>query len=90
MENQFTQEYIKHKFTEDEKREIAIEMAQKVSELQRTEGSIKAIKSDYKSRIDGVQANINHAATKLNNGYEMRNLLSVRSFLIGTRRYGSI
>ena len=74
MEKEFTNEYVKVIFTETEKREIAQEMAQKVSELQQAEDDKKAIMSDYKSRIDGLQANVNSAATKLNNGYEMRSI----------------
>lgn len=74
MENEFSNEYIKHFFTDDEKKEIAIEMAQKVSELQQAEDDKKAVMSDFKSKIDGFQANVNSAATKLNNGYEMKTI----------------
>ena len=72
MEKEFSNEYIKHIFTDDEKKEIAMEMAQKVSELQSAEDDKKAVMSDFKSRIDLFQANVNSAATKLNNGYEMQ------------------
>ena len=74
MEKEFSNEFIKHEFTENEKKEIAVEMAQKVSELQQAEDNKKAIASDFKSQIDGIQANVNSAATKLNNGYEMRTI----------------
>ena len=37
MDKEFSNEYIKHIFTEDEKKEIAMEIAQKVSELQSAE-----------------------------------------------------
>ena len=67
-----TTEYCKHVFTEDEKREIATDMAQEVSNLQQIEDAKKAVMSDYKSQIDGLQAKINNAATKINNGYEIR------------------
>lgn len=72
MDKEFSNEYIKHIFTDDEKKEIAIEMAQKVSELSLAEDDKKAVMSDFKSRIDLLQANVNSAATKLNNGYEMQ------------------
>ena len=72
MEKEFSNEYIKHAFTKDEKKEIAIEIAQKVSDLQLAEDDKKAVMSDFKSRIDLLQANVNSAATKLNNGYEMQ------------------
>ena len=74
MEKEFTNEYVKYRFTENEKKEIASEMAQKVSELQQAEDDKKAIMSDFKSKIDGIQANVNNAATKLNSGYEMRSV----------------
>ena len=66
--------FCKYQFDEEEKREMAAEMAQKVTELASVEDSKKAIMSDFKSQIDGLQAKINGAATKLNNGYEMRNI----------------
>lgn len=74
MEKEFLNEYIKYTFSANEKAEIAAEMAQKVSELQQAEDSKKAVMSDFKSQIDGIQANVNNAATKLNSGYEMRSI----------------
>lgn len=74
MENEFSNEYIKHHFTEDEKREIAIEMAEKVTQLKKAEDDLKAVKSEFKSKIDGFQANVNFAAPQLTNGYEMRTI----------------
>jgi hypothetical protein len=71
-EPKYENEFIKYTFTESEKKDIAAEMAQKIVTLQQTEDDLKAIKSDYKSQIDGVQAGINSAATKLTAGYEMR------------------
>ena len=74
MENRTTKEYLKYVFSQEEKADIAIEMAQKVSELSQAEDEKKAIMSDFKSRIDGLQARVNSAAIKLNNGYEMRSI----------------
>ena len=74
MTNKVSSEYLKYVFTEKEKSEIAIDMAQKVSELNQAEDQRKAIASDFKSKIDGLQATINHAAVRLNNGYEMRSI----------------
>lgn len=74
MEKKFENEFIKCTFTENEKKEIAIEMAQKVANLQQAEDDKKAVASDFKSQIDGIQASVNSAATKLNNGYEMRTI----------------
>ena len=44
------------------------------SDLNQAEDEKKAINSDLKSRIDGLQATVNGSATKLNNGYEMRTI----------------
>lgn len=72
MEPKYENEFLKYIFTEHEKKEIASDMAQKIVNLQQAEDDLKAIKSDYKSQIDGIQAGINSAATKLTSGYEMR------------------
>lgn len=74
MEKEFTTEYCKYQFNQDEKKELSEEMAQKVVELAQLEDDRKAVASDFKGRIDGVKAQINSAATKLNNGYEMRQI----------------
>jgi len=72
VDTEFSNEYCRYTFSEDEKKEIASDMAQKVGELQRLEDELKAVKSDFKSQIDRVQAEVNNSATKINNGYEMR------------------
>ena len=73
-DGEYVNEYCKYVFTESEKKELAIVMAQKVSELAAAEDQKKAIMSDFKSQIDGLQAKVNGNATKLNNGYEMRTI----------------
>ncbi len=90
MEKEFSNEFIKHKFSEIEKQEIAIEMAQKVANLQQAEDDKKAVMSDYKSQIDGIQAGINGAAAKLNNGYEMRTIKCEVWSRTGIKRCGNI
>jgi hypothetical protein len=74
MDNDIVSEFCKYVFDEDEKREFATDMARKVAELNKAENDLKAVKSDYKSQIDGLTASVQNAATKLNNGYEMRNM----------------
>ena len=71
-EPKYENEFIKYNFTDEEKKDIAAEMAQKIVNLQQAEDDKKAITSDFKSQIDGIQAGINSAATKLTAGYEMR------------------
>jgi len=72
MEKKYSNEYVKYEFSESEKRDIATDMALKVSELSQAEDDKKAIMSELKSRIDTLAAQVNNSATKLNNGYEMR------------------
>ena len=74
MEKEYSNQYIKHTFGESEKKEIAIAMAQTVGDLQCAEDEKKALVSEFKSRIDKLQAEINLAAGQLRSGYEMRNV----------------
>jgi len=74
MENKKSSEYLKYSFTEPEKAEIAIEMAQKVAEVNQAESQLKAVKSQYTGKINILQAELNLAAEKLNTGYEMRSV----------------
>ena len=73
-EPKYENEFLKYHFTEKEIQEIASEMAQKIVNLQQAEDDLKAIKSDYKNQMDGIQAGINSAATKMTSGYEMRSV----------------
>jgi len=50
-EPKYENEFIKYVFADEERKELATEMAQKIVTLQQTEDDLKAIKSDYKSRI---------------------------------------
>ena len=69
-EKQYSEEYIQHTFTEDEKKEIAAEMARNVSEKSNLEDDKKARNSEFNGKIDLLQAQVNLAAGKLNSGYE--------------------
>ena len=71
-EPKYGNEFVKCLFTDEEKKDIAAEMAQNIVSLQQAEDDLKAIKSKYKSQIDGIQAGINLAATKLTSGFEMK------------------
>jgi hypothetical protein len=73
-EKEITKELVKYIFSEDELKEISQEMARKINEQTHLEDELKAVKSGYKSQIDATAAAINSAATKTNNGYEMRNV----------------
>ena len=73
-EKKYTKEYCKYKFTPEEVAEMSAEMAQNVSTLKDAESDKKAIMSDLKGKIDGLTAQTQISANKINNGYEMRNV----------------
>lgn len=89
MDDQIKKVYCKYKFTDQEKQEIASGMSQAVLDLQEAEDRMKEIKADFKSQIESHQAAINRAATRLNNGYEMRDIKCTveLDFTAGTVRY---
>jgi hypothetical protein len=73
-EKEFSNEHIRHLFSEEELLEISSEMAQQVTSLKGFEDDKKALTSDFNGKIDSAKAQINSAATKLNNGYEYRTI----------------
>lgn len=73
-EVKYSHQYVKYEFIEEEKREISIEMAEKVSRLDSLEDELKAVKSDFKSQIDQTSADMKNLASKINNGWEMREI----------------
>jgi len=69
---EITEISVKYVFKDEEKRDLAAEMARKFTDGQQLEEEKKAVTSDFKSQIDRVNAEINNIATKLNNGHERR------------------
>ena len=66
--------YLRYDFTEDEKKKIAEDMARKLTQLRQKQDDKKAIAAELKGEIDSLQAEIALAATRFNNGYEMRDV----------------
>ncbi len=64
----------KYVFTEEEKRQIAQDMANGVAEVQRLDDHTKAVVSQLKAETDAVQGRVNLAAEKLRSGFEMRDI----------------
>ena len=73
-EKAYSNEYCKYILSEDEKKEIALTMAQKVSEVNQKEADKKSVTSDFTSQINSLTAEVNRSATLLTNGYEMRTI----------------
>ena len=73
-EKEYSNEFCKYVLSDDEKKDIALTMAQKVSEVNQAEADKKSVTSDFASRINGLTAEVNRSAILLTNGYEMRNI----------------
>ena len=69
-----TSMYLKYVFNEAEKKDLGSEMARNISSKTSLEDEKKAVAADFTSRISRVDGDINTSATKLNQGYEMRNI----------------
>jgi hypothetical protein len=72
MEKEYTNEFVKYVFSEEERRDFATEMAQKIQEKEQLESDKKSVVDDFKAQISAVEAIIGADARKMNNGYEMR------------------
>ena len=67
-------EFLKYVFTDEEKRELAEKMAHAVIEKNEAEEGMKAVASQFKSTIDRAKAEISSSASKINMGFDMRNV----------------
>ena len=63
---------VKHTSNHDELLEISKETAKKIRELKELEDEKKAINSQFKAKIDMVQADINLHSQWTNNGYKYK------------------
>jgi hypothetical protein len=66
--------YGKHNFNEEEKRQVAADLAEKVQESKRIEDEMVSMKSSFKSKLDVTEALINKLSVDYACGYEMRML----------------
>lgn len=74
MSNKIEQRLCKYVFDEDEKRQIASDLANGVADIQRLEDQKKSVMSQLKSEIDAKQGRVNLAAEHLRSGFEMRSI----------------
>jgi len=65
-------EFIKAILTEDEIRELGLEMAKKFSEVELLDSQKSATAADFTSRIKAKNLEINSASRKIQDGFEMR------------------
>jgi hypothetical protein len=85
MAEKFSNESIKHTFSDEEKSEIAQRMAAAIATLKKTEDEFQAVKSEFKSKIDLAKSQINSDAVLLNNGYEFRNVKCIIKYDVVNR-----
>jgi len=69
-----TTKFLKYVFTEEEKRELAENMARKVTEADELEGQKKTVTSEYAAKINSANTEAQSTAKKLTSGFEMRQI----------------
>lgn len=72
--NKIEQRLCRYVFTEEEKRQIAGDLANGVADIQRLEDQKKSVMSQLKSEIDAKQGQVNLFAEHLRSGFEMRSI----------------
>lgn len=72
--NKIEQRLCKYVFTDDEKRQIANDLANGVADIQRLDDQKKSVMSQLKSEIDAKQGQVNLSASHLRSGFEMRSM----------------
>lgn len=62
----------KYVFTNSDKLELGNKLAEANNKLSELDDERKRVTSDYKARMDGIQADVNLLSGKISNGYETR------------------
>lgn len=76
-----TTEFLRYHFTEEEKKDLAQEMAQNVIKARDLEEQKKATTSQFASQINEAIAKSNSAAQRLESGFEMRTIECMEKFM---------
>ena len=77
--------YIKHTFTESEKRDLATELAQKISTKNELELKKKEVAAQIKADIDAADSQISQLSTHYNQGYMFKNVKCRVEFIPGEK-----
>lgn len=64
----------KYVFTQDEINRLGKELAQQNRERTSAEDEKKSVTSDFKARIDGLDARINRLSNNISNGFEYKDM----------------
>ncbi len=71
---EITSVFCEYKFTEEEKKQIAQDLAEAIIQDQEVTLQKKAAMSDFKGTLDGIASTITTASRKVKDGYEMKNM----------------
>ena len=74
VERRNTTRFLRYDFTDEEKAELANDMARKITEAEDLDDQKKAVTSEYTAKINSAQAEAQSKAKKLTSGYEMRQI----------------
>ena len=66
--------YLKYQFSEEEKKNMGDDLAQKFASKHETEDKLKAVSTQIKSEINALDAIMGGLAEKIRSGYEMRDV----------------
>jgi len=69
-----TSKFLRHDFTDEEKRELAEEMARKVTEANELVKQQSDSRKEYQAKIDVAETKASSNATKITSGYEFRDI----------------
>lgn len=74
MEKQNVRRSLRYDFTETERQDLSLELANKNQELRTLEDQKKSVVSEYGSRITVTKEHINSLSDKVASGYEIRDV----------------
>jgi hypothetical protein len=85
-------QYVRHEFTDQEKLELSEKIARAVSDIADAQTALKTFQMQIKGRKQEAEAVINSCASKLNEGYEMKNVVCrvVKDYEAGLISYESV
>ena len=73
-------EFLKYTFSESEKTELGMKLAQCFSDCTSQEASLKSVQTQIKSEIAKIEAEMGSLSEKIRSGYEHRNVKCEKNF----------
>ena len=84
--------YVRHEFSDQEKLDLSEKIVRAVSDISEAQRALKTFQMQIKGRKQEAEAVISSCASKLNEGYEMKNVpcLMVKDYEAGLISYESV